>query len=403
MVADGGVLGDFLAADGTSLVARRGCGGAAARRLTVAPKVRNAAAAGAAAVLVYGSVLPAGAARPLRETRRSRSSPCPSGVGRRSSTAGAEGARGDDRSQRRASPNPELAQIAGFSSHGPAYGAAKPDLVAPGVALVTPDAAAGPDAAATPRSPARAPPRPWLRAARARAGRHGRSLDAAALARSWSALRARSPNLAGPVTAEGAGLVDPVAAAAAVLAVEPAALSFGTASEPGLLADRTIRGHEPLVPAARRVARRCHRPGRRRRSCRSRADPAGRTLAPGASGAFRLVVSAAEVPAPATISGTIVVQAEGAAAARVPWTITFPESATELLSGVTLAPDVFAPVGEAPGGAYVPGRRRVRGGGRRRDRSGRVARRRAGDPEGERRSARSPGCATCFPVATRSR
>ena len=87
------------------------------------------------------------------------------------------------------------------------------------------------------------------------------------------------------------------------------------------------------------------------------ADPAGQTIEPGASAAFRLLVSAAEVPAPATISGTVVVQAEGAAAARVPWTITFPDRQRSCSRASTLAPDVFAPSGEAPGGARVPRRR----------------------------------------------
>ena len=130
VVADGGVLGDFFAADGTSLVA----GAAAviaADGSPLLPRVRNAAEAGAAAVLVYGSVLPAGAAG-LSEDAPIPVLAVPSGTGRAIAAAGGEGA---EVTIGRSGPvaNPELAQIAGFSSRGPAYGAAKPDLVAPGV------------------------------------------------------------------------------------------------------------------------------------------------------------------------------------------------------------------------------------------------------------------------------
>ena len=140
--ADGSVLGDFFAPDGTSLIS----GSAvviAANGSPLLPRVRNAAEAGAAAVLVYGSSLPAGAAG------LSEDAPIPvlavsGGIGKTIVDAGAAGAevtigRGT------AAVNPDVAEIAGFSSRGPGFGAAKPDLVAPGVALATPDA--GPDAA----------------------------------------------------------------------------------------------------------------------------------------------------------------------------------------------------------------------------------------------------------------
>jgi subtilisin family serine protease len=343
--ADGGVLGDFFAPDGTSLVA----GAAAviaANGSPLLPRVRNAAEAGAAAVLVYGSILPAGAAG-LSEDAPIPVLAVPSGTGRAVAAAGADGA---EVTIGRSGPvaNPEVAQIAGFSSRGPAYGAAKPDLVAPGVALATPDAGPDPDAgryAAVSGTSAAAA----VAAGGAALVKQARpKLDAAALRAilvgSASPLVSSS---APPVTSEGAGLVDPVAAAAAVMAVEPAAMSFGTASEPGLLADRVIEV-ENLSSRPLDVTLGLATDMGAGATLTFGADPAGQTIAPGASGAFRLLVSSAEVPAPATISGTVVVQAAGAAAARVPWTITFPDSATELLSGVTLAPDVFAPSGKHP-------------------------------------------------------
>ena len=98
-------------------------------------RVRNAAEAGAAAVLVSGTNLPAGsldvedgvavpvvAIPPTRDRRRSPAA-------RRST------------SQSRALPNAQLMDIAAFSSGGVAFdGRVKPDLVAPGVGLATADA-----------------------------------------------------------------------------------------------------------------------------------------------------------------------------------------------------------------------------------------------------------------------
>jgi hypothetical protein len=48
------------------------------------------------------------------------------------------------------------------------------------------------------------------------------------------------------------------------------------------------------------------------------------------------------------MSGAVVVQPDGAPAARIPWTITFPAVAGELLSDVTLAPATLAPTRKRP-------------------------------------------------------
>jgi subtilisin family serine protease len=343
--ATGESLGDFFDPSGKSLVA----GAAAvlaADGTPVLPKVQNAADAGAVAVLVYGSTLPAGAAG------LSEDAPIPvlavtGETGQAIVSAGAAGAevtigRGD------AAANPDVAEVTGFSSRGPAFGAAKPDVVASGVALATPDA--GPDgnqgryAAVSGTSVAAA-----VAAGGAALVMQARpDLDAATL-RSVLVGSARLlvPEAAEPVTAQGAGLVDPAAAAAAVLAVEPATLSFDRASEPGLVADRTIEvknlSTEPLDvslglatdPSAGAVLT-------------FAADPSQATVSAGATAVFRLVVSAAAVEPPATVSGAVVVQAEGAAPARIPWTMTFPTGSGELLSGVALAPSVLAPSRKRP-------------------------------------------------------
>ena len=377
MVADGGVLGDFFAADGTSLVA----GAAAviaANGSPLLPRVRNAAEAGAAAVLVYGSILPAGAAG-LSEDAPIPVLAVPSGTGRAIAAAGGEGA---EVTIGRSGPvaNPELAQIAGFSSRGPGYGAAKPDLVAPGVALATPDAGPDPDAGRYAAVSGTSAAAAVVRAAPRSSGRHGLSSTRPLCVRSWWAcaaarlvlgaagyLRGRRPRRSG----RGGGGSAGGRTGGAVLR---------HASEPGLLADRMIEvknlssrpldvtlglatdlgAGAKLSLAPTRQARPSRgvggvpAPGLDRRGAGARDDLRNGRRSGGGSGC-----------SPRSLDDHLPGFGNGAALGR------------------DARPRRVRPVGEAPGGACVPGRCGVRGGGRRRDRSGRVPRRRAGNPEGE--------------------
>ena len=137
---------DFLGDDGRSLV-DTGIAVLPADGGSLASKVRNAAAAGAEAVLVYGSVLPAGGLGYDEQTAIPVFT-VPGDVGTaivEAATAGLEVTVAAERAS--AETNAASGELAGFSSHGPSTGASKPDLVAPGVALVAPDAApAGSDA-----------------------------------------------------------------------------------------------------------------------------------------------------------------------------------------------------------------------------------------------------------------
>ena len=94
-------------------------------------RVRNAAEAGAAAVLVSGTNLPAGSL----DVEDGVSVPVvaiPADAGQAALAGGAT----LDLSQSRALPNAQLMDIAAFSSGGVAFdGRVKPDLVAPGVGL----------------------------------------------------------------------------------------------------------------------------------------------------------------------------------------------------------------------------------------------------------------------------
>ena len=333
---------DFLGDDGRSLV-DSGIAVLPADGGSLASKVRNAAAAGAEAVLVYGSVLPPGGLGYDEQTAIPVFA-VPGDVGTaivEAATAGLEVTVAAERAS--AEANAASGMLAGFSSHGPSTGASKPDLVAPGVALVAPDAApAGSDvryAAVTGTSAAAA-----VAAGAAALVLDARpGLDPAALAGVLVGSARPLTNLAEPVTATGAGLVDAVAAAGAGLVVEPATLALGRAPGEGWHAERTIR--------VRNVA------GRRLElslgvvtdpgagvSVSFAADPATATLKPGEAVTIRLVVSADGTAfGRETASGALVMQAEGVATARVPWAVTLGEGAPALVSDAVLSRTAFAP------------------------------------------------------------
>ncbi len=237
--ADGSELGDFFDRSGASAVAGRAAllpaqGGALEQRIW------NAAAAGAAAVLVHGSGLPAGAldfeggppcpfsrSRRRRDGRRSRR--C---VRDESVTLTLNGAVG--------TANRGLMHVAGFSSGGVAFdGRVKPDVVAPGVGLATAGAPGrrpvcdcdGHERRGRGRRRRGRPRRPGT------PGALGARAQECARGKRRPAERGRS---AVPRHGAGRGALDPQRAAAAELAVEPATLAFGRAGGPGWSATRLV-------------------------------------------------------------------------------------------------------------------------------------------------------------------
>ena len=145
VIAGGNVRGDFLDTSGASFVRGKavivpGDGS------SLAAKVRNAASAGALAVLVYGTGLPAGGLA-LEESSSIPVVALPAGIGRQVVAGRAQGwevrvsiAPGDEVA------NDAAGRVAPFSSEGPAFeGSVKPDLVAPGVAIPTADAGTAAD------------------------------------------------------------------------------------------------------------------------------------------------------------------------------------------------------------------------------------------------------------------
>jgi subtilisin family serine protease len=349
--SSGQMLGEFFDPNGVSLVAGRAAlvpaeGGA------IESKARNAAAAGAAALVVYGVDAPAGA------LDLDEAAPLPVvALPRDAGEAAADRLSGERPvtiflgAAQRAS-NPNYLGVSAFSSGGLAFdGGPKPDLVAPGVGLATADAGANPDgsaryATATGTSAAAAvtagaaallaQARPGLSAAELKSLLVG---NASRLERSGE-----SP---APVTTQGAGLLDLAGAAAGELAVEPATLAFGRADGPGWSSTRTVRlrnlssrpleigfGFAPDQPGLPPVE--------------FAAQPASLSLAPGDSAAVTFTVSATRELAGGA-SGTLVAAAEGARAVRMPWAIGVrPNGSSGLIGSVGISHWEFEPSRSAP-------------------------------------------------------
>ncbi|HEX2044494.1 MAG TPA: S8 family serine peptidase, partial [Gaiellaceae bacterium] len=339
---DGEEVGDFFDPRGISVVAGRAV--LLSGRVDLRRAVRNAAAAGAAAVLVHGTELPAGALD-LDEEQALPVVGIPAGAATRALAALAAG----EPVSVTVGPsapvaNPARMDVAAFSSGGVAFdGRPKPDVVAPGVGLVTADAggryatATGTSAAAAVGAGAAAllaQARPELTPFELKGLLVG---SAAQLARGEAPL---------PLTAQGAGSVDPRRAAAAELTVEPATLAFGRAGEQGWSATRSVRitnvSTRPLEVALALATDAAGAP------LSFSASPTGFVLEAGASADVAVRVSAEEELAAGAV-GALVVSAEGAQTARVPWAIA--RRAADrgpLVSDVQLSHSEFAPSPAAP-------------------------------------------------------
>ena len=336
----GDALADYFGTNGVSLVAGKAVvvqadNGAVERR------VRNAAEAGAAAVLVSGTNLPAGALN------------VEDGVG--VPVLAVPGDAGDEAllnggvlalSASQSLQNSSLMDVAAFSSGGVAFdGRVKPDLVAPGVGLATADAGGQGFATVTGSSVAAA----VVAGAAALVAEARPSLSALDLksALVGSGGRLTRNDLALPVTAQGGGLVDPGHAVTAEIAVEPATLAFGRADGPGWSATRAVRvrnvSSRPLVLSFGLLA-----DGPAAPTLSFSAGPAKLTLQPGEAQDVTIGVAAGE-DTPAGTGGIIVVSATGAQPVRIPWAIARHEAdRAPLVGDVQLSHTEFSPSDLAP-------------------------------------------------------
>lgn len=338
--AGGTELGDFFDRDGLSTVAGRAVFLPA--RGDVAAQARNAAAAGATALLVSGGRVPAGGLD-LDESTAIPVVALPAAAGRAALTALAGGeALNVELGPVGSAANRGSGGVAPFSSGGLVFdGRVKPDLVAPGVGLVTADAGPGERVATASGSSAAAAVVAGTAAlvAEARPGLTPGQLRSLLVG-------AAQPLEGVTVTAAGAGIVDPVAAAATEVAVEPTTIALGRVSGKSW---RVLRGvlvtnlsNRP-VDVSFGLVRDAATP-----EVAFAANPGALSLDPGARELVTLQASVESGAAGAT-GGAFIVQPAGSQTVRVPWAVAFrPRKAEPLLADVRLSNDSFEPSPAAP-------------------------------------------------------
>ena len=335
-------LSDFFTRAGASLVAGRAA--LVPMGASPAPASERAAAAGAAAVVLYGGTAPlAAGGLGLDEAVSVPVVSLPAGAARSVLARLAAGAPVTLALRAAGSAaNAEQGRTASFSSGGLGFdGRLKPDVVAAGVALATSDPGANADG--SPRfvtvngsSTAAA----IVAGAAALVAEARPSLDA-------GALKGLLVGTAGPlardsVPAQGAGRVDAVAAAAGEIAAAPVTLAIGRASGPGRRPSATFT-LENLSAHAVRVRFGVHMEDDGAAAVSLSVRPARALLGAGRSVVVHvdaLIRSRPVGAAPA--DGAVVARVVGGGEIRVPWAIAFGPAPAGLVRSARLSARTFA-------------------------------------------------------------
>ncbi len=328
-LATGELLTDFYATDGLSRVAASAVLVPASDGY-LGEVAKNAQAAGASALIVYGDALRAGTVD-LAEDRTILVAAMPREDGRSVASAIA---RGDavSVSLEPAAPvtAPSAPSVAPFSSRGLSFaGVPRPDVVAPGVSVATADARPGPGQdgpyATVTGSSASAAVAAGAAAlvAQARPGLSARELKSVLIG---SATPLVSAEARAASSGQGGGMIDVASALETDLVVSPPVVALGVPSRGGwaseVLLEVTNIGPKPhtvsfvLVPD-----------GADPLPLAFRVDPVSLTIEPGARESVRLVVSLGDDPATweGWISGTILVVPLGTEPVRIPFATAFAE------------------------------------------------------------------------------
>ena len=340
--ADGSRLRAFFDDQGRSLVANRAAlvdGGADPQQA-----IEYAARAGASAVVVYGTQLPAGGLG-VDESVNIPVVSVPPRVARAALAAlNAHQHPAVSIGVPNVVRNGSDGEIAPFSSRGLAFdGRVKPDLAAPGVALTTSEPGANDDG--TPRygtvngsSPAAAVVA-GAAAVLAQARPGLRALDLKSLLTG----KARAiPNES--VTAQGAGLVDLGESAAGEISADPDALAFGHAEGDGWHASQQLVVHNV---STRMLLVRIHSTGNA--GLELTPKPRWVRLKPGGHAPVTLNARLNGAPPDGgSAEGAVLLVARGAGPLKIPWAITFGPQRRDLISGVALSSTSFKPSDPTP-------------------------------------------------------
>lgn len=298
--------------------------------------VRDAARAGASAVLLFGAPLPPGALG-LDEDVPVPVVGIPADVARALLAAQRRG--GDVGVSIGPAPSaaaPNADSVAAFSSHGLAFdGRVKPEVVSVGVGVATSESGSNAFRTINGSSAAAAVV----------------AAQAALLAQARPQLRARElksllvgsarPLAGASVTAQGSGLADVGAASASELAALPATLAFERARGEDWRSRRTVRVRN-LSTRTLRVRVRIERSGFPAADTTVEARPARLELRPGQEARVRIE---AGVRAPAAggppAEGALLLAPRGGASIRVPFAVAFGPPRLELLGAVELSERAF--------------------------------------------------------------
>ena len=311
-----------------------------------ATAVENAARAGAAAVVLYGTAIPAGGLG-LDESVPVPVVAVPDDV---ASTALSALARGEHPAlslgATQVARNGNAGEIAPFSSHGLAFDwRVKPDLVGPAVALMTSEPSAAEDGTAAygtvnGSSAAAA----TVAGAAALLAQARPDLDAQALRSMLAGYAQPFPDAS--VTAQGAGLVDVGASAAAEVETDPTSLAFGPAARPNW---NSVQKVEVRSISNRRLYLRVALPQTGGAGLALSATPAVFRLEPGGKVTIRVRASFAGTPTPGPpAAGTMEISSRATLPVRIPWTIPFGRSDAPLLSQLQLSKKTFKPSDTRP-------------------------------------------------------
>lgn len=328
----GAVPADYFDANGLSLVAGR----AVVMPVGPSPQAAVDAAdhAGAAAVVFYGTPLPAGAL-PVTEHERTPVVEIPAPEAAEllaSQQAGVDV--GIALGTPSAAPNGSRGAVASFSSQGLAFDSSvKPDVAAPGVATATAEPGAAADGSelygtVTGTSAAAAE----VAGAAAQLVELRPSLDGASLR---SLLVGYAQAGKAPTTTAGAGAFRIGASAVGEVAADQATLGFGLWGGPHWHATRTVvlrnvstrRLHVSVAAAAEQASESLHFVVR----------PASLVIPEGAARRVSVTVRAPVAPADAAVTGSLQVTPLGSQTLRIPWALVFRQSEASLLPHVSLS------------------------------------------------------------------
>ncbi|MBA2331311.1 MAG: S8 family serine peptidase [Actinobacteria bacterium] len=336
-------LSRFFDSGGFSVVAGRAA--LVARAADPIDVGRRAAIAGAAALLVDGAV-PAGALG-LDERLTVPVVGLPAAVARGAREALA---RGIDVTVSLGAPgvqtNERADSVAPFSSRGLAFGGGvKPELVAPGVALVTADAGRNDDRSSRYATISGSSAAAALAGGAAALVAQSRpELDAAAL--KGVLVGTAAPLSDTSASAQGAGFLDPGAASAAEVAATPAAIGFGAADGTGWRSRRTISIENV---STRRLAIGVAAEVEGIAGVSVRAKPDLVRLRAGETAKVVLTARVAFVPRNlGAIAGSIRLLVSGGGRVAIPWAVALPAQNAPLLGQVRLSAVSFRASDRAP-------------------------------------------------------